>query len=429
MRRQIDVRIPSLRAQIGVRIPSLRARFDPACSVRARFEPLRARLDPACSVRAISTTGNRRKTGFVWHELYMWHNTGNFAGELPYGFPLEPYEHFENPSTKRRIWNLIQASGLAEQLHMIKPRPATDQELLRFHTQAHLDRLAQFNQSLLVDAGGGTPMGKGSYEIARLSAGGVIEAVQHVLNGQVQNAYALVRPPGHHCLADQAMGFCLLGNAAVAGFDALDKAGLERIAFVDIDVHHGNGTQEAFYSDPRALTISLHQDQCYPQDSGFLSERGEGKGFGTNINIPLPPGSGVGAYSSAFARVVIPAIEKFRPGLIIVPCGFDGGAFDPLGRMMLTSEGYRDLTKQLMDVADRVCDGKLVFCHEGGYSAPTVPFFGLAVVETLSQIKMGVPDPYQPILGGLGQQALQPHQAALIDQAVRLLDDVPSPCS
>ena len=360
-------------------------------------------------------------TGFVYHELYMWHNTGNFAGIMPYGNPVQPGEHAENPETKRRFRNLLEVSGLLDSLTSLRPRPATEEELLRFHTREYLAQIAANGEQLAVDAGMFCPMGRGSYEIALLSAGGVIEAVEAVLDGTVQNAYALVRPPGHHALADTAMGFCFFGNAAVAGFHALEARGLERIAFVDWDVHHGNGTESAFWSDPRALTISIHQDNCFPPESGPISAIGEGPGEGYNLNIPLPPGSGVGAYEAAFDRVIIPALRKFRPQLIIVPSGFDAGAHDPLGRQMMTSEGYRALTARLMEVADEVCDGRLAMCHEGGYSAPTVPFFGLAVMEQLSGISSGTDDPFQEILGGLGGHELQPHQDAVIAQAQQLL--------
>ena len=364
------------------------------------------------------------RTGLVFHELYMWHNTGNFAGIMPYGNPVQPYKHAENPETKRRFRNLLEVSGLIKELEPVQARPATEKEILRFHTKGHLDNIRSLNDSIGANAGAFAPMGTGSYDIAMLSAGGVIEAVDAVLDGRVQNAYALVRPPGHHALADLAMGFCLFGNAAIAGLHALDVRGLDRIAFVDWDVHHGNGTQAAFWEDPRALTISVHQDNCFPPDSGHITETGEGAGAGYNINIPLPPGSGVGAYEATFDRVVIPALEKFEPQMIIVPSGFDAGAHDPLGRQMMTSEAYRLLTRKLKGVAEESCDGRIAMCHEGGYNAPTVPFYGLAVVEELSGIPTGVVDPFQEILAGLGQQDLQPHQDKVIREAERLLDDL-----
>ncbi|MCB1731316.1 MAG: class II histone deacetylase [Halieaceae bacterium] len=363
-------------------------------------------------------------TGFVFHELYLWHNTGNLAGVMPYGNPVEPYEHVENPDTKRRVRNLMEVTGLLAELMPVAARAATDEEILRVHTKQHLEHIRGLNDLLGVEAGAFAPMGRGSFEIAMLSAGGVIAAVDAVLDGVVNNAYALVRPPGHHAMPDLAMGFCLFSNAAIAGRHAIEQRGLQRIAFVDWDVHHGNGTQAAFYDDPRALTISLHQDRCFPSDSGFMEENGEGAGAGYNINVPLPPGSGVGAYEATWDRVVLPALEKYQPELIIVPSGFDAGSYDPLGRQMMTSEGYRSLTRKLMRFADQCCEGRIVMCHEGGYSAPTVPFFAHAVIETLAGVDTGLVDPFQSVFETLGGQELQPHQDALITKAEKLLEDI-----
>jgi acetoin utilization deacetylase AcuC-like enzyme len=367
-------------------------------------------------------SSSKRKTGFVCHELYMWHNTGNYAGPMPYGNPVQPDTHAENPETKRRLRNLLEVAGLTRQLHTIDPREATEEEILRFHTPEHLARVKALSDGIGGDAGVFTPMGRGSYEIAMLSAGGVLAALEAVLEGEVDNAYALVRPPGHHALADEGMGFCLFGNAALGGFHAFEKYGLERIAIVDWDVHHGNGTQSAFYEDPRALTISVHQDNCFPPDSGYRHENGTGAGEGYNINIPLPPGSGVAAYEEAYDRVVLPALHKFKPQLIIIPCGFDAGAYDPLGRMQMHSDGYRNLTRKMMLAADELCEGKLLLTHEGGYNTWTVPFFGLAVLEELSGIKTATDDPFLEMAAALGGQDLQPHQSAEIEQAVLLLD-------
>ena len=366
-----------------------------------------------------------RNTGLVCHELYMWHNTGNYAGPVPYGNPVQPDTHAENPETKRRFRNLLEVSGLTPQLHSIEPREASEEEILRFHTREHLERLQRLSADIGGDAGHFTPIGRGSYEIAVLSAGGALAALEAVLEGVVDNAYALVRPPGHHALAGEGMGFCLLGNAAIAGFHAFEQYGLERIAFVDWDVHHGNGTQSAFYGDPRALTISIHQDNCFPPDSGYRHENGEGEGLGCNINIPLPPGSGVGAYEAAYDQVVIPALQRYRPQLIVVPSGFDAGAYDPLGRMQMHSDGYRNLTHKLMEVADELCGGKLLFTHEGGYNNWTVPFFGLAVMETLSGTDTGTVDPFLALAETLGGQDLQAHQLADIEAAAALVDQIP----
>ncbi|MGZ0703084.1 class II histone deacetylase [Pseudomonas piscis] len=355
-------------------------------------------------------------TALVWHELYMWHSTGNHAGLFAPGLQIQPGLHFENPESKRRLKNLLDISGITEQLLLVKPKAATDEQLLRVHGADYLQALQRLSDQQGGDAGDNTPFGSGSFEIARLSAGGVIDAVERVLRGDARNAYALVRPPGHHAEADRGRGFCLLANAALAAHEALAVHELQRIAVVDWDVHHGNGTQSIFWSDPRVLTISLHQDGNYPQDSGTVEEQGAGAGLGFNINIPLPPGAGEDAYLHAFDEIVLPALAAHRPELILVPCGFDAGAHDPLGRMLLHSEAYRKLTARLMRAAEQLCGGRLVLCHEGGYEANSVPYFGLAVIETLSGLHSGIVDPHLSAMRALPGQALAEHQRQWIAQ-------------
>jgi acetoin utilization deacetylase AcuC-like enzyme len=363
-------------------------------------------------------------TGFVFHELYLWHNTGNGALVFPPGLTIQPGEHAENPETKRRIRNLLEVSGLIDHLMPIKPRPATEAEILRFHTPAHLDKIRRMSATGGGDASELTPFGTGSYEIALLAAGGTIEAIDAVLSGRARNAYALVRPPGHHATQDVGMGFCLFGNVAIAIMHAQAVRGVGRIATVDWDVHHGNGTQAAFYDTSDVLTISVHQDNLFPANSGGLHERGIERGEGYNLNLPLPPGCGDGAYIEAMRRVVIPALERYRPEMIVVPSGFDASGVDPLGRMMVSAEGYRQMTRLLMDAADRLCGGRLLMSHEGGYSAMYAPYCGLAVLEELSGHRTPVNDPWGPHIAAWGQQALQPHQATAIDAAAVLLDGI-----
>jgi acetoin utilization deacetylase AcuC-like enzyme len=355
------------------------------------------------------------KTGFVYHELYLWHDTGNYAGFLPFGFPLQPGIHIEHPETKRRFKNLLDASGYIKQLSIVEPRHATREELLRFHTADYVDRVKEMSDGHGGDAGELTPVGHGSFEIATLSTGGVIEGTDAVIAGDLDNCYALVRPPGHHADADQGRGFCVFGNIAIAVHHCLAVHKMERIAVVDWDVHHGNGTETAFYDDPRVLTVSLHQDNWYPPGRGLVADTGEGAGEGFAMNVPLPPGSGVGAYTAAFDQIVVPALRRFEPEIIFVASGFDASAFDPLGRMMMTSAGYALLTGTLVAAAAELCGGKIVMSHEGGYSPEYVPLCGLAVLEAMTGISSGIEDPYLAFAGGMGKQELQPAQQELID--------------
>ncbi len=365
-------------------------------------------------------------TGLVWHERMMWHDTGSGAGELPSGGWLEPGIHAENPATKRRLKNLLDACGLTDRLVVLSPRPATASELERVHDPAYVDRIRVLSAARGGDAGDGeTPFGPGSYEIALLAAGGAITAVDAVLEGSVDNAYALVRPPGHHALPGSGMGFCLFANVAVAVRQAQAEHGIGRVAVVDWDVHHGNGTQAIFEDDPSVLAISLHQDGLYPAGSGGVEQNGTGAGHGATLNVPLPAGSGRGAYLAALERVAVPALERFRPELIVVACGFDAGALDPLGRMLLPAAAFGELTSLLTDAAGRLCGGRLVCSHEGGYSAGHVPFCGLAVLERLSGESAGIDDPFA-YLGDMPGQELQPHQDEAIETAAVLVERVPS---
>ena len=366
-------------------------------------------------------------TGLVWHELYMWHDTGTAAWVMPPGLTVEPFRHIESPEGKRRLRNLVEVSGLLDHLVQLKPRPATEAEVLRLHTYEYLERIKQMSAERGGDAGEVTPFGPGSYEIALLAAGGCMAAVDAVLDGKVDNAYALVRPPGHHAERDLGRGFCIFGNTALAALHARQARGLSRVAIVDWDVHHGNGTEHAFYEDPSVLTISIHQDNNFPAHSGAITDVGSGAGEGTNINVPLPAGSGVGAYVATFERVVAPALRAFRPELVLVASGLDASAMDPLASMMMTSEGYRTLTRIMLAVADEVCGGRLVACHEGGYSPAYVPYCGLAIIEEMAGVRTGLEDPLLGLLGGMGGQDLQPHQEAVVRQAAGLVDRLPAP--
>jgi len=362
-------------------------------------------------------------TGFVVHERYMWHDTGSAAHFLPSGGFIEPGRHDENPETKRRFRGLIEATGLADHLTHLSPVVATEDDLLRYHTREYVDKVKSFSAANGGEAGIDAPVGRGTFEIALLAVGGLFRAYDAVIGGEVDNAYALIRPPGHHALPDMGIGFCLFGNNVLSIKRAKELHGVERVAVVDWDVHHGNGTQFAFYEDPSVLTISVHQENFLPPDSGTIEETGAGAGEGYNINVPLPAGSGVGAYLAAFERVVVPALLAFRPDLVVVSSGLDAAAFDPLARMMLHSECYRSLTRMLLDVALEVCDGRLVMAHEGGYDAAYVPFCGLAVLEEMSSVRTECEDPFLPIIAGFGGQELRPHQ----DEAICRAQALPKP--
>ena len=369
------------------------------------------------------STGTTRRTGWVYHEAYMWHDPGRMRAFDPSMRRwLQAWEHYESPETKRRLNNLLEYVDFSEELVPLKPRAANFEQVTRFHTPEYFEKIREMSEADGGEAGEGATFSHGGFEIALLAAGGTITAVDAVLDREIDNAYALVRPPGHHAERDRGRGFCIFGNVAIAGMHALADRGLARIATLDWDVHHGNGTQQAFYDRNDALTISIHQEQWYPRDSGTMQETGEDDGDGYNINIPLPPGSGHGAYVATIEQVVVPALRAFKPDLILVPSGFDGGMYDPLGRMMAYSETFREMTGLLLEAADELCEGRLVLSHEGGYSPTYVPFCGLAVVEELSGKSSGAADPMGDNAAGAGGQDLQPHQQARISEAATMVD-------
>ena len=256
-----------------------------------------------------------------------------------------------------------------------------------------------------------------SLQVALTAIGGAIAAVDDVMTGKADNAFVAGRPPGHHAEKSKAMGFCLFNTVAIAARHVQKTYGVERVAIVDWDVHHGNGTQTIYYERDDVLTLSIHQQRAYPRGYTGEHDTGSGAGAGLNVNIPLPPGSGHEAYLHAMQRIVLPALERYRPQLIIVACGYDASGVDPLGRMLLHSDSYRELTRLTREAAERLCDGKLVLVHEGGYAEAYVPFCGLAAIEALSGLRTEVQDPLLAMLESQQPDAQTvAFQKTLIDQ-------------
>jgi len=334
-------------------------------------------------------------TALIYDDRFLRHDVGQGLLYMP-GIPeQESGERLGGPSVVRRSRHLLVASGLAAQLTEITPRLAGADELAYVHTPEYIAHIRACSDGAGGDAGSITPINTGTYEIAARAAGGAITAVDAVLRGEAANAFALLRPPGHHALADFGMGGCIFGNVAIAACRAR-RRGLARVAIVDWDVHHGNGTQAAFYDDPSVLFISLHQDGLYPEGSGPETEVGGGAARGYNVNIPLPAGTSEAGYLHAFERVVIPVLRQFAPELILVSAGLDASIYDQMGRMMVSSEGFRTMTRLVKAVADETSQGRLAICMEGGYSPVYVPFCVLTMVEELSGVRSRVADPFLP---------------------------------
>jgi acetoin utilization deacetylase AcuC-like enzyme len=359
-------------------------------------------------------------TVLVWNELYLWHDPGRMGPAGCDDRTVEPGEALEeSPAPIRRMRNLLEVSGLLGRLDVEEPRVASAEQLAAVHSEANIEHVQECAITGHGLAGEVTPVGRDGFRFATLSAGGCLTAVDAVLEGRARNAYALVRPAGHHALPDAGRGNCIFNNVAIAARQAQQRHGVRRIAILDWDAHHGNGTQAVFWEDPDVLTVSLHQADWYPRGEGGVDERGGGPGLGANLNVPLPPGSGVGAYGAALDRVVVPAIRAHAPELILVSCGFDASAADPSARMMLTAQDFACMTETAAALAKELCGERLVLCQEGGYSAVYAPFCGLAVIEALSGQHTGVSDPFHQRYTGAGGSSLQPDQAVLIEAVAR----------
>ncbi len=337
--------------------------------------------------------------GLVFDDRFLTHNTGLGLIQDRDLYPFaEPVPHVSSPGLVGRAKHLMDLAGLTDQMMRLDAVPADDQALGSYHTRDYLERVAQLAKTG-GDAGEGAPLGPGGDRVARLAAGGTIAAVDAVMGDRVRAAYALVRPPGHHAMADRGMGFCLFNNAVVAARHAQRAHGADKVLVLDWDVHHGNGTQDAFYADPTVLFISLHQEDLYPVGWGAVDQVGTSAGEGFTVNIPLPAGTGNRGYLEAFERIVLPVARHFAPDLIIVSAGQDASVLDPLGRMCLTVGVYRELTRLMMDVAAETCDGRLVVTQEGGYAPQYAPYCSASIAEALIGPTAGVtpiPDPYEP---------------------------------
>jgi len=289
--------------------------------------------------------------GYVYHPVYLKHDTG---------------QHVEVAARLEAIISYLEKTGLTSQLTFIKPRPATVEEIALVHQREYIKEIEE-----KAAKGGGwldpdTVISAGSYEAAIYAAGGLIRAVESVMGGEVNSAFALVRPPGHHATSQRSMGFCLFNNIAIAAHYALDKYNLERILIIDFDVHHGNGTQDTFYDNSQVMYISTHQYPFYP-GSGDIKETGGGAAKGTNINIPLPAGCGDTEYLKVFKQIIIPAGRRFNPQLILVSAGYDTHWADPLAMMEVSTGGFGQMAGIIKGLADELCGGCLAITLEGGY--------------------------------------------------------------
>ncbi|KAK4441328.1 Histone deacetylase 8 [Sesamum alatum] len=308
-----------------------------------------------------------------WHEGMLKHDTGRgvFDTGMDPGFLDVLENHPENSDRVKNMVSILRRGPISPYVSWHQGRPALISELLSFHTQEYINELVEADkkgQGKIVCPG--TFLNPGSWDAALLAAGTTLSATKHILDGHGKITYALVRPPGHHAQPTRADGYCFLNNAGLAVQLALNSD-LNKVVVIDIDVHYGNGTAEGFYRSNRVLTISLHMNHgswgpSHPQN-GTVDELGEDEGFGYNLNIPLPNGSGDRGYAHAMTELVVPAVEKFGPELMVLVVGQDSSAFDPNGRQCLTMEGYRNIGQIVREMADKHSNGRLLIVQEGGY--------------------------------------------------------------
>ncbi len=293
---------------------------------------------------------------------------------------LTPSGHPERPQRVELAFKYLEGLRWLERdgLVQLLPRAATIDEMAAVHERAYIQEVEELSQKAaerggILALGTDTYVSGKSYEAALKAAGSPLTAIDAILKDEIHNAFCLVRPPGHHAVAEASMGFCIFNNVAVAARYVMDQYGLERVMIIDYDVHHGNGTQEMFYNDPRVLYFSVHQAPFFP-GTGQWDERGEGAALGTTINIPLPAGAGFDTYEAIFRQVMVPAADRFKPQLMLVSAGFDAHwketeamtGLHPPG-MLISTAGFAKLNQIIINLANALCQGRLVLVLEGGY--------------------------------------------------------------
>ncbi|GIU79616.1 MAG: acetoin utilization protein [Bryobacteraceae bacterium] len=319
----------------------------------------------------------------------MVHKTGQTGLVFPPACFLHapPPDHPELPDRLRALRQRLEQDGLLSRLLHIEGREATDDDLHLCHTRAYLATVQKdIARHAPMLSTGDTHLSPHADASARAAAGAAMAAVDAVLSGRARNAFAAVRPPGHHATLSRGMGFCLYNNVAIAARHARRAWGADRILIVDWDVHHGNGTQDIFYDDPSVFFFSTHQAPWYP-GTGWPDETGDGPARGTTLNCPFPAGSGRREILGAFRRKLLPAMETFRPELVLVSAGFDSRRDDPLGLFRLHDEDFRELTEIVLEIADRWARGRLVSVLEGGYSLHGMPLAVAAHLRGLMGIR------------------------------------------
>lgn len=317
---------------------------------------------------------SKTEIGIVYHPDFLLHTNRH---------------HPERKERLEAIMALLNSENLLSRLEQISPSPAVPEEVTAVHTAQHMANVREMvERGYDFLDGGDTYLTPHSFDVALLAAGGALSAMRAVLDGRLRSCFSLGRPPGHHAEPESGMGFCLFNNGAIAARAAMKEFGVSRILFLDWDVHHGNGTQKAFYLDPEVLFVSIHQSPAYP-GTGQLYETGGGRGAGYNVNIPLPTGCGDDAYEAVFQEIIVPLAAAYRPEVVMVSAGHDTYHNDPLAGMLLSFHGFAGMARRVREIAETYCGGRVVLFLEGGYHLQGQ---AEAVVTVLSELgKWGRP--------------------------------------
>lgn len=317
-----------------------------------------------------------KKTGLVTSSEYLKHSS--------------IYSHPENPERLKAILDLISERNILDKLIKIEPEEIDLKELEITHIPFYIEEVKRISSKGDGNLDADTYVCRETYRIALLAAGGVVKATYSVIEKKLENAVALIRPPGHHAEKDRGMGFCIFNNVAIAANFA-KRMGLNKILIVDWDLHHGNGTQNIFYEDEKVLYFSIHQYPYYP-GTGAIQEIGKGKGKGYTINVPILSGCGDSDYQYIFEEILIPVAEKYKPEIVFVSAGFDAHYLDPLGGMQLSCKGYEKLTEIIKNIAEKFSGGKIVVALEGGYNLDALANSVLFVINSLAELEIELKD-------------------------------------